>query len=291
MKKIALIFTIFCILFLGCNSQEINDKAILYEISGNGLDKPSYLFGTMHSVPKDRFSIPKIVEEKLLEIKTLVLEIDVDIPLKEQIAMAQKIIIPENKTLKDYMHIEEYNEIYSYFVDSLGVAEKKTERYMHIKPFFLMGIILQEYFGKVESYEMEFSKIAKKENKGFSPLETIDFQLNLLDTISIETQMESYENSDIIGEYNKMLDIYLQADIDGLYDFISKSGGYEKMEEELMITRNKNWIPKIENLLNESTLFIAVGAGHLPGKLGVINLLKKEGYTVKKLNTQTLSNL
>jgi uncharacterized protein YbaP (TraB family) len=47
--------------------------------------------------------------------------------------------------------------------------------------------------------------------------------------------------------------------------------------------RNIAWIPTLEELFKKSTSFVAVGAGHLPGELGVISLLKQKGYTVEAI--------
>jgi uncharacterized protein YbaP (TraB family) len=54
-------------------------------------------------------------------------------------------------------------------------------------------------------------------------------------------------------------------------------GGYEDL---LLVTRNKNWIPVMGEMMKTQPVFFAVGAGHLGGKNGVIALLRQEGYTV-----------
>ena len=52
-------------------------------------------------------------------------------------------------------------------------------------------------------------------------------------------------------------------------------------EELLLVRRNENWIPVMERIMREGSAFFAVGAGHLGGPKGVVNLLRQAGYTVE----------
>jgi uncharacterized protein YbaP (TraB family) len=86
-----------------------------------------------------------------------------------------------------------------------------------------------------------------------------------------------------------MTDLYLKQDLQGLHNYMLKSIAESEdnpeqakaMIDKMLVNRNKNWIPKLENWMKQKTLFIAVGAGHLAGDEGVINLLKRQGYTVE----------
>src|SRR5690606_16752598 len=83
--------------------------------------------------------------------------------------------------------------------------------------------------------------------------------------------------------FKKMLEIYSQKDIEALYDYMLSDKNVITSEhlDKMLDNRNKNWIQKIIEFANEQRVFFGVGAGHLPGDNGVINLLRKEGYTVK----------
>ncbi len=65
--------------------------------------------------------------------------------------------------------------------------------------------------------------------------------------------------------------------------------GIGNFTEVLLYQRNRNWVAKLKDLMPAKSLLVAVGAGHLPGDKGVINLLRKAGYTVtpieNKMNT------
>ena len=275
------------LLLIACNSQvpekidSTSNQSLLWEISGNGLETPSYLFGTMHLVPKDDFFMPAGTKKALESTDLLVMEIDVDIPLKKQIEIAQRGLIPENGTLADYMSEEEYNNVVKFLTDSIGISDKKLEKYIRFKPFILTGIIMTEALGKVETYEKYFADVAKKQKKNFTALESIEFQLALFDTIPIEDQIEGAFHSDMMDEYYLMLECYKAQNLDCLHQMITEYDD-EEFEQLFLKQRNHNWAEKLKNsILPTHSAFIAVGAGHLPGAEGLIALLRQKGYTVE----------
>ena len=67
----------------------------------------------------------------------------------------------------------------------------------------------------------------------------------------------------------------------------AEEGGIEGYEDVLLYTRNKNWIPIMSEQMSTNKTFFAVGAGHLGGKDGVIDLLKKEGFKLTPLSHKT----
>lgn len=287
MKKLFNLIAFTIIVCASCQAQvaekasNAEGQSLLWEISGNGLEKSSYLFGTLHLIPKDSFFLPAGTETAFETCETLVLEVDIDIPLKEQIAMAQRVLIPNNETIADFMSDDEYKAAVSYMVDSIGISEKKMQKYIHIKPFFLSGILLTEALGKVEAYETYFAALAKKQDKSFIALETLEFQLAIFDTISVEEQVEASFHSDMMAEYYDMLECYAQQNLDCLYTMITEYDDIE-FEQLFLLQRNHNWAEKLEkDILPAGSTFIAVGAGHLPGNEGVIKLLQERGYTVE----------
>jgi uncharacterized protein YbaP (TraB family) len=277
--SVVFIFTI-CLVARGTGNDN-SHRAILYEISGKGLQTSSYLFGTVHLIPKDQFEFPQILPDRMDRVDALVLEVDINIPIKEQISMVQRMMLPNNSTLKEYMDDEMYNTTVNYFIDSMQVSEKKVQRYMHFKPVHLLGFILIEYYGNTESYEQNLYKAAIKHDKEILALETLDFQLDLLDSISIEEQLKDFSVSELIYEYEALLDVYLKYDIEELEKYMEEDEDFEDYEEMLMIKRNYNWLPKLVEFMTDKSVFVAVGAGHLMGEEGIIRLLENEGYIVK----------
>ncbi len=281
-----LIFTLLIIANLFPAGVKSQDKSLLWEISGNGLKQSSYLFGTIHIIKKSDFFINDIVKEKLKSSNMLVTEINLNIPFSKQLELAKKMFLPDGKTLENYMSKEDYSLLQTYMLDSLKMKKSKVKKYMRLKPFFLSSVISSQQLGDIKSYEKEFQKLAKKYNLENAGLETIDYQMSVVESSSIEDQVKSLlkdikSQDKNAGGLDELTKAYKEQDIDKLYSLISsESGDMENFMENFLFTRNKNWVPVIENLIKSNSAFIAVGAGHLGGENGLISLLKKDGYKI-----------
>ncbi len=269
----------FIVLLSSANAQ------LLYRISGNGLKQDSYLFGTIHTMPKEDFEMPKKVMDALKSSEAIAMEIDMNMSMSEQIEMAKMTLIPNGETLKNYMSDSAYIKLKSYCMDTLAWKESKFDKYAHIKPFFFSSVVLQEKIGKQKSFEMEFQKLAKKYDKPLMGLETVMYQMETIDRISIKDQIQFMDDFSNMSEFDVMFDLYLKEDINALYTLISsETDMLPEFNHWFLEVRNANWIPVIEKQISKEATFIAVGAGHLGGTNGVLELLKKQGYTVTGIN-------
>ncbi len=98
---------------------------LFYMISGKDLAEPSYLYGTIHILPKEQFEIPKSLERAFKTCSTLAMEVDLNMSASEKIAMAQRAVIADGKTLKDLMEPQDYIRLKMYCIDSLKWSESK----------------------------------------------------------------------------------------------------------------------------------------------------------------------
>jgi uncharacterized protein YbaP (TraB family) len=269
-------------------------NSLLWEISGNGLEEPSYLFGTIHIIGKEDYFWTDLMEEKFQQTEKLVLEIDMG---KNQMMMMLSLIskmrMKDGKTLHDLLTKKEYKEVEDYFMDNMGMSLATFDRF---KPIFTSMIIAQGEAGEAgsmedsKSYEMELVEKAKQRKMKIDGLETVAYQISMFDSIPYETQAEMLIeaiNAEVdSGEttFDDMVELYKNQDLEGLYAMITEEDSeIEGYEDLLLVTRNKNWIPLIAEMTAKNPTFIAVGAGHLPGKSGVINLLIAAGYTLTPL--------
>jgi uncharacterized protein YbaP (TraB family) len=274
-----LIFVGFTLLYSGSQAQ------LLYRISGNGLTKDSYLFGTIHTMPKEDFEMPKKVMRALKSCETIALEIDMNMSISEQIELARMTSLPYGETLKNYMSDSAYIKLKSYCMDSLCWKDGKFYKYAHMKPFFFSSVVLQEKIGKQKSFEMEFQKLAKKYDKPLMGLETVMYQMETIDRISIKDQVQFMDDFSNMSEFDVLFKLYEQEDINGLYKMIAEETDMlPEFNHWFLDVRNAHWIPVIEKQINKEATFIAVGAGHLGGTNGVLELLKKQGYSVTGIN-------
>lgn len=269
---------------IGGFAQEAN--SLLWKISGKDLSKPSYLFGTIHMLPQDKYFFSDPMQKALASSEVLALEASMDIPLAEQLKLAQEMLMPNGKTWADYLTPEEYAVVKAAFVDSLGIKEAKFEKqYNKIRPMYVSGLVLTELVGKVKMYEQELSSMAKKEKKPVIGLETLQEQMEIVSGISIEDQMKELKSGseDILREYNKLLDAYLQQNLTELGNLATESEGFDDIESKLLIERNRKWITAIAEQLVKNSTFFAVGAMHLVGDEGLIQQLRNAGYTVEPI--------
>lgn len=266
---------------LGSFAQETN--SLLWKVTGKEMSKPSYLFGTIHLLPRDRYFFNEKMQEALNQSEILALEAEIDIPLAEQMNMASQMIMPDGKTWAEYMTEKEYSAVKSAFVDSLGIKEKKVDKYSKIRPIYVSGLIMTELLGKVKMYEQELSSMAKKGKKEIIGLETIQEQMEIVSTIPIEDQIEDLKSTtaSMMRDYNEMLDAYTSQNLAELEKVGTYSEGFDKMEAKLLTDRNDRWVKAIQEKLGDQSIFYAVGAMHLVGENGLIKQLKAAGYTVE----------
>ena len=193
-------------------------------------------------------------------------------------------LLPNNKSIDEFMSKDEFMKLKVYAVDSVGISEKKFNKYTRLKPFYFSSILIKESLGKIKSYDEEFHKMSSKNKMSEIGLESIQSQLKIIDQTSIQDQvkmlLEGLENGEA-KSFDQMVKAYNEEDIKTLYKIITnESTDIKDFQYNFIDKRNQSWISVIEKTINIEPTFIAVGAGHLYGEKGVINLLKKQGYDV-----------
>lgn len=262
------------------------DAQLLWKVTKDNDEKPSYLFGTIHIVPEKQFVVWPAVDSAFNASSTLVMEMDLEMSASEMLQAAKQMSLPESKTLEAYIPKEKFERIRTYCIDSLAWKKRKFNRYSRMKPFFFSSLVLSAQLGKVKGYEQYFSSQAKRKKMPVLGLETLQQQMEALDAISIEEQAVALDESIVSGraEYDKLLKVYLNRDLETLgKQMVENDEMMDDFSAELLTKRNKNWVPLLQKWMSEEPIFVAVGAGHLPGEDGLINLLKSEGYRVEPL--------
>ena len=263
-------------------------NSLFWQISGNGLTKPSYLFGTIHIISRTDFFLGKNVSKKLMRSEELIMEInlnDMDIA-----ALTKLSTLDSGKTIKDYISDADYTILQSFMEDSIGIKQNTFEQfYAKLKPFYLEQLIFFTYLGQEkESYEETLKKTAEDKKIPQTGLETFEEQLLFLEEIPLDVQLKSIVKT--IKNYStetKKLDALIKDYREQNLSSLTKA--FEEDEDpiwkdKLLNKRNNNWIPKLNLLMSGKSCFIAVGAGHLGGENGLINLLRKQGYTVEPVS-------
>jgi hypothetical protein len=272
------------------------DKTLLWQITGKGLKKPSYLFGTIHMIGEKDYVLHKASQKAMGKTKRLVTEIDMSNQMGMAMEMFKLAPMKEGKTLKDIVSIEDYGKIKNYFEKESTNPEVKMMPFSMIenwKPMLLQSFLYTDMIkGKTKSYELELITLAKKGKMTFGGLETIGDQMSVFDKIPYKDQAQglveaideikkSKSDDNTKNEFDDLVTIYKSQDVDAMVEKSAES--FDKMDnsEDVMLTqRNKNWIPLIGEMAAKEPCFFAVGAAHLGGPNGVIRLLRAAGYTV-----------
>lgn len=272
---IAFILTSFIL-----NAQE-SKNSLLWKIEGENI-KTSYIFGTLHMMPKDNFKMPSKVTEAINSSNLMALELDMDNP-NFQTEFLKYAKLPEGKELKNYMDEDEYAFLDSYFKGKMGAG---IEQFKNYNPLTLTSISMMFHLGKqFASFEFEFMKIANNNNIEIKGLETIQDQMEAINSKSYKTQIDELiamlKDDSMLTMFDEMLVLYQSENYEELFDFLNEYfKNDDKAIDALLYNRNKNWIGKIEEFSKGNNVFYGVGAGHLGGEKGVITLLKQKGYKV-----------
>lgn len=270
----------FVFISLSANSQ----SALLYEISGPGMKKPSYLFGTIHLICPDDFFLSDSVLKRMGRSQKLVLELDFDAPDLMN-SMKEQIMFPEGKHLSQYLSKGKSDTLDNWLKANfqVGIAELGK-----MKPLGLMSMMYMKLLNCMpESYEAKLTALATEQKKEVLGLETVAEQTSFFDAIPEEEQAnmlaELVQKSEAgEKEFKAMVELYKKQDSDGLLEMTRNSEfEMEGSEKNLLENRNVKWVPVMKKMALAQTCFFAVGAAHLGGEKGVVNLLKKEGWKVK----------
>ena len=258
-------------------------KTLLWSVSGNGLKAPSYVYGTIHLICPEDFKISATLKEKIKAAETVYLELDMDDP--SMIMKMAGLSIMKEYSLKDLLSETDYRILSKYVTDSIGLPMILFD---NMKPLLLMSALYTKVVpcSSPKSYEEEFMQMAKEQHKEVKGLETIEDQMGVFDKIpdSAEVQMLVEMITTMPkqrAEFAKMVEDYKKQDINALQEKLNDSPEWRGFEDVLLVNRNKNWIPIMKAAMAQGTQFFAVGAGHLPGKTGIIQLLQEAGFTVK----------
>jgi uncharacterized protein YbaP (TraB family) len=261
---------------------------LLWRISGNGLKKPSYLFGTMHILCADDARLSDSLLSVISRCDEVYFEVKLDMSLMNMLGMMKYMKMNDGKKLSDLMSQKDYEKVKDYFVQRYPpMLFNMIERY---KPMMISSLIEAEGMNcqKQDGMEMMIMKELQNQNsnKPINGLETLEFQASLFDSIPYEEQAKDLVNYvDSSEEYKKssleLAEVYKQQDLDKI-DSLSRKGdaGMSKYMDLLLYDRNRKWAKELAGLLPQKSLLVAVGAAHLPGENGVIDLLRKQGYVL-----------
>lgn len=297
MKKTTLTLLLMLIAF-GAQAQ------LLWKISGNGLQKPSYIIGTYHLAPVSFTDSITGLKDALAASEQVYGEVvTADMMSPENLQKVQAaMMLPEGQTLDKLYTADEMVRINNALKSILGadmttpmVAQqigKLTPQALHTQLGLLIYMKKHHGFNPNDGFDAYFQKEATAKGKPVGGLETVDFQVNiLLKGIPMERQKELLlclaDNLEFNEEQTEnVIKAFFAQDLDGIEQAMDAKlnntcDGTPEEKEALIYGRNDNWMKQMPGIMKQKSTFFAVGAGHLPGERGILAQLKKAGYTVE----------
>lgn len=285
MKRV--VFILFFV-FLGpvfCYA-DIADTAnsLLWRISNAEMKRPSYLFGTIHMICPEDYLWTRKMQKSFEAVNEVCFEMDMDDP-QLLLTIARGMMESNGKELKDYFTTEQYRKIEQFLRDSLNM---EPSMFSSVTPSALQTVFASQMVNCSTplTYEFVMMEEAKKQKKEITGLEEAKEQIELFYKIPSDSVVNDLlelieNNNNAKAEYQKMVTAYKNQDINLLYEILHGSNDMGGVMAMFLDERNEKWIERMIDKMDQQSIFFAVGAGHLPGKNGVINLLRNAGYKVE----------
>lgn len=277
---------------------------LLWKISGNGLQKPSYIIGTYHLANvsfTDSIKGLKAAMDATEQVYGEIVMADMASPENIQ-KMQAAMMLPDGQTLDKLFTADEMTRINALVKSVLGVDMTNpmvAQQLGKLTPYALqvqLGVLIylkkHPGFNPNEGFDSYFQKEAAAKGKGVGGLETFDFQINTLyKSTTMERQKQLLlclaDNLEFNEEQTEnIVKAFFTQDLDGIEKAMDAKlnntcDGTPEEKETLIYSRNDNWMKQMPEIMKQKATLFAVGAGHLPGERGLLAQLKKAGYTVE----------
>lgn len=270
------------------------ENSIFWQVSGKDLSQPSYLFGTFHLMGARYVDSLSHVMEKFRDSKTLVGELLLDSTMTVKMMVAARL---HETTLDKLLKPEDYQKTAAWLKELSGYDLKifNGMNPMTIQ-IFLMTMLQQKLFPLQGSsdvpMDLYFQQRGKKEGKKLIGLETFEVQVNaLFNQFTLQRQAEMLmefvdEKEKAKEELMVMNKSYRNGDLGKLEELLALQTYSEQEAKVMLDDRNKKWFDQLPVIMKEQQAFVAVGALHLSGENGLINLFRNAGYTVTPLTSK-----
>lgn len=272
------IYCCFTFLLQRAQAQDIKYPSFLWEITGKGLTKPSYLLGSAHLKDRRLINSNDSIFVAIANTDALALEVHPDTLYKEiwnsrfsKQSSSRKIELTDAQK-KEFVH--RYQKKYGVTPDSQQMASPYIVKYFmnpsHDKPDDITAILDVYLYG-----------LAKSQRKDIIGLEPLKNQLNMKTGNDLVQLRNKRDSTNYYKYFEQLMEFYSTGNLDGVWKVISPY-----IDREEMQSRNNTMLNSIIAQFNKGTVCAVVGAAHLPGDLGLIHLLKNKGYRLRPVKTK-----
>lgn len=280
------IATVLITLFSFNTQAQKKYPSLLWEITGNGLTKPSYLYGTMHVSSKLAYHLSDSFFVALTSVNSVGLESNPDQWLKN---------------MRDMGLLEQFNNpnVYSnnnFYKDAFKLELPNNKRYAEMlsnDPDIINNLLYRNNTGKNDHEESTYIdlfiyKAGSKLGKKIVSLEDFKESLIMASKSSVRDPNEAYDESKSKIDYykiqNDINDAYRSGDLDMIDSLSQLTYNTKNTQKYLIVDRNTILAHNIDSVAKTGSIFAGIGAAHLPGKEGVIEMLRAMGYKLRPIS-------
>lgn len=282
---------IICLVCMGTEAR----AQLLYRVEGDGLSQPSYIFGTHHLAPLSTLDSVVGLRESFETSDAVVGEIDMTVnQLQLATVMRPYMEAPADSTLSKLLSDTDYN-----FVDEKlkSAAGLHLEMFETMRPMVLMTLVSamivaseMDNHNTGEQLDTYFQIQGVKEGKIIVALESAEEQAQILyGSQSLISQAQDLVN--MMSDLEKLVDdarlmnrAYASQNLEELYEVGMSEENDPDFMERLLESRNEKWVAELPAIFEDhGSCFVAVGALHLPGERGILEMLRRQGYNVTEV--------
>jgi uncharacterized protein YbaP (TraB family) len=281
----------FCLLALLAPQSGAQEKSFLWKVGS--AENSIHILGSIHFLKRENYPLKKSIEEAFAGAKKVVLEIDLKAVTGEraQQVMLDKALYRDGTTLRQNIAAETYSSA-EQRAHSLGIDLRAMSPF---KPWFAaltMTSLKLQKLGFDSNYGVDryLAERAKESDKATGGLETLEFQIGLMDQLSRRDQemmlREALRELDLLDKgVERIVRSWLAGDVKALDEvLLAGMREYPEVHQKLIVERNRRWVPQIDQMIRQGeNVLVVVGAAHLVGKDGIIELLRARGYSVEQM--------
>lgn len=256
-----------------------NKNSLVWQITEGG-QNPSYILGTMHVRDARAFQFEHLFYEKILNCEAFATEFNLD-DIQNQTDFT--LSMSNDLQLQNIIKPKTFAKISRVVEQKMGLP---LVHFNNLKPIIVTNMLTESVLSsdRLMSLDETLWRFASENGRILRGIETFEEQVEILNKMSLDEQIKGLK--DLASNFSKfrkqllnMTRLYEQADILKLYKVAKKTAkGNRRL---LLYDRNHIMAQRIADMSREMSLCTAIGAGHLAGQKGVLNLMKKKGFAVK----------
>ena len=268
-------------------------KGILWKVQRDG-GPSSHLFGTVHATDPRLRELPEQVREPFVTARQVIFELPDD--PQGQARLAQSMMLSDGRRLDDILG----PDLFAKVVQAAARYGLAPQALRPLKPWALSTFLifpppeLARIAGGEKVLDEWLRSEARRRGKAIYGLESFDEQIAIFNEMTEAEQIAMVtdlvaDSARVEAQFAKLLRAYMKSDIGAIFaqmndmSGISDKAAAERFQQRLIYDRNVTMVTRMEPYLASGDAFVAIGAAHLPGESGVLDLLEKQGYSVTRV--------